>query len=111
MIRRVTLVGLIEAACFLVVFGTLAGFLGGWSWILELFDHFRLHYLFGSVALGGLAWWTTRNRWALACLVIFLVNLYLCPAVLPIVTRPPVADQHGAQVRVATINEIGRAHV
>ncbi|MEZ6187653.1 MAG: endonuclease/exonuclease/phosphatase family protein [Planctomycetota bacterium] len=34
---------------------SLAGFLGRWSWHLDLCSHFRPHYLAGSLLLGGLA--------------------------------------------------------
>ncbi|HMP89576.1 MAG TPA: endonuclease/exonuclease/phosphatase family protein [Kiritimatiellia bacterium] len=102
--QKVTLVGLVEAACALILFGTIAGFLGSVSWVLELFDHFRLHYLIGAVVLGGGAWWLSRHRWALVCLVIALINLYLCPSVWPSGGVALQGSGETAHVRVATIN-------
>jgi len=81
MIARISLTGLVEAACALVIFCTLAGFFGGWFWILDIFDHWRLHYAVGALLLGLMAWWTARHRWALGCLVALVVNLFLSPDV------------------------------
>jgi endonuclease/exonuclease/phosphatase (EEP) superfamily protein YafD len=41
------------------------GLLGGWSWILDLFAHFRWQYLFVSVIVLGIATWR-RARWIIA---------------------------------------------
>jgi endonuclease/exonuclease/phosphatase (EEP) superfamily protein YafD len=78
---RIRLAGLIEAACALVIAGTIAGFFGSWAWPLALFDHFRLHYALGALVLTGLALWASRHRWAVAVAVVGALNFALTPAV------------------------------
>jgi len=102
--RKITGTGLVEAACALVAFCTVAGFFGGWSWVLELFDHFRLHYAFGALVFGLLAWWASRRRWALVCLVMLIVNISLCPAVFSFVSRQTPAPDQAVSLRFTTIN-------
>jgi len=104
MIARITLSGLVEAACALVFFGTLAGFFGGWLWVLDIFDHFRLHYAAGALLLGLLAWWTSRHRWALGCLVALVINLALSPNVWSFYRTPAVQTIADNQIRAASIN-------
>lgn len=104
MITRITLAGLVEAACALVIFCTVAGFFGGWVWALDIFDHFRLHYAAGALLFGALAWWTSRHRWALTCLVVLVVNVMLCPNVWSFHRAVSSDEKNDRPFRVASIN-------
>jgi len=56
---------------------TLFGFLGRFSWFLDLFSHFRVQYLLGLVILGALLFWGRRRRTAATFLAFACVNLVL----------------------------------
>jgi len=104
MIARISLTGLVEAACALVIFSTLAGFFGGWFWVLDIFDHFRLHYAAGALLLGLMAWWTARHRWALGCLIALVINLTLSPDVWSFNRTPVSTTDTETRIRAASIN-------
>jgi endonuclease/exonuclease/phosphatase (EEP) superfamily protein YafD len=56
-------------------FATIAGWLAGWHWLLELFSHFRLQYiviLFAAALIYGLQ---RRWSWSVAALVLCGINV------------------------------------
>lgn len=87
-----------------MAFCTVAGFCGGWFWLLGIFDHFRLHYAVGALLLGALAFAMARRRWAVVCLAVVLINLSLCPAIFSFVGKSNAPATAGSGIRVATLN-------
>lgn len=111
---RVSVTGLLHATGLLAGLGTIAGFLGNQSWLLELTTHFRLQY---AVALLGLAVavvslprpastaqqaWLRHRGPALVYAALALVNLaVLAPYLAP---GPPAAPATTIPFRVVTLN-------
>ncbi len=56
---------------------TLFGFLGRFSWFLDLFSHFRVQYLIGLAILGTLFLLARRRRTGIVFLVFACVNLLI----------------------------------
>jgi endonuclease/exonuclease/phosphatase (EEP) superfamily protein YafD len=68
---------LIEAGSLLVCLATLAGFMGRYSWVLDLFSHFRLQYLILLLIATGLFLLGERHPQALASGSFAGINLML----------------------------------
>jgi endonuclease/exonuclease/phosphatase (EEP) superfamily protein YafD len=68
---------LIEAGSLLVCLATLAGFMGRYSWVLDLFSHFRLQYLILLLTTTGLFLLGERHPQALASGLFAGINLML----------------------------------
>jgi endonuclease/exonuclease/phosphatase (EEP) superfamily protein YafD len=87
---------------------TVAGFLGGWAWWLDLFAHFRVQYLATGLALAFAAL-LVRRRWAaVAAAALTAVNLAV---VLPVVSGFPTlaaSDGAGRLLKVITFNAFYR---
>jgi len=71
---------------------TLAGFVGGWHWLLDLASHFRWYWLLLAVACLA-ASWRRAGRGVVACLAVAVLgNAWpLLPYWLPAVTALPAA--------------------
>ena len=69
--------GLLAAAGVVACAATLFGFLGRFSWFLDLFSHFRVQYLVGLLVLGLLLFIGRRRRTAATFLAFATVNLAL----------------------------------
>ena len=69
--------GLLTASGVVVCLATLFGFLGKYSWFLDLFSHFRVQYLISLTILSTLLFLSRRRRTAIAFLGFALVNLVL----------------------------------
>jgi endonuclease/exonuclease/phosphatase (EEP) superfamily protein YafD len=67
--------GFLTAAGVVASVVTLLGFLGRFSWFLDLFSHFRVQYMLGLLVLGVLLFIGRRRRTAAAFLVLACVNL------------------------------------
>lgn len=67
--------GLLTAAGVVGCAATLFGFLGRFSWFLDLFSHFRVQYLFGLLVLGLLLLFGHRRKMAVTFLAFATVNL------------------------------------
>lgn len=81
--------GLISAASFLACVATVLGFLGQWSWLCELFSHFRVQYLVGLLVLSLLLLVGKHKKVAVLCFVVAMINLF---CVLPLfLFRPNVS--------------------
>ncbi|NEO86669.1 MAG: hypothetical protein F6J87_20785 [Spirulina sp. SIO3F2] len=78
--------GLFMAGGVLASVGTVFGFLGCFSWFLDLFSHFRVQYLLGLLVLGVLLLVRRRRRTATVFLILALVNLAI---VLPLYFGQP----------------------
>jgi endonuclease/exonuclease/phosphatase (EEP) superfamily protein YafD len=94
---------LFSAAGFVVCMATLLGFLGQFSWFLDLFSHFRVQYLLGLLALGVLFAAARRHKAAVIFLIVACIN---AGVVLPLYvgrSSTSVADQ-GVAVRVMLLN-------
>jgi len=74
---RVGLWGLLTAAGVVACTATIFGFLGRFSWFLDLFSHFRVQYLIGLLAIGGLLLVLRRRKTAVLFLGFACVNLFL----------------------------------
>jgi len=89
MFRRVRVWGLVEAACALTCFCTVAGFFGGAWWAIELMCHFRVQY-FWSLLVFALAFLARRRRRAAIVISVFaFVNLCELLPVYVSRSRPP----------------------
>ncbi len=66
---------LFSALCIGLGIATLFGFLGRWSWVLDLFSHFRVVYAVSLALLTAWFFWSKQRRWAGVALFFFLVNL------------------------------------
>ena len=66
--------GILTAAGFLGIIGSVAGFLGQYAWWLDIGSHFRIQYtiLFALLALCYLM--GKKRPWALACLIACIIN-------------------------------------
>lgn len=102
--RRV-LLGASEVALFGAGLSTLLGFVGDWSWALDLFSHFRLQYLLILATGGALAaiirvWWITGASALLALANLMAIGpLYSAPE-----TVPGRARIHIAHLNVLSTN-------
>jgi endonuclease/exonuclease/phosphatase (EEP) superfamily protein YafD len=66
--------GLLTAAGAVVCAATMLGFLGRYSWFLDLCSHFRVQYLVGLLVLAGLCFAARRRRTAAACVAFAGIN-------------------------------------
>lgn len=85
--------GLIDVLGLPAVVLTVAGFLGGWHWLIDLAAHFRLQYALGLTLLALLA--AARRRWIRLAVLIAAagVNGWLVASLwLPPVGMPPAAS-------------------
>jgi endonuclease/exonuclease/phosphatase (EEP) superfamily protein YafD len=94
--------GLLTAGGVLACLATLFGFLGRFSWFLDLFSHFRVQYLAGLGVLGLLLLLGRRRKMAATLLGFACVNLVL---VLPFYFgKQPVPADAMPRVRDMLIN-------
>ncbi|MCF6311140.1 MAG: hypothetical protein L3J39_01695 [Verrucomicrobiales bacterium] len=70
---RVSLTGMVAAAGLVVCLSTVFGFLGRFSWFMDLFSHFRVQYLL-SLALLGLIF-SLIHHWKTAAIFIVFACL------------------------------------
>ena len=75
---------MIERLAKLATWTTLAasvlGFLGDGWWALDLFAHFRVHYLLAALPAAGYLLWRKRWRWGLAASLVVALNAgFLAP--------------------------------
>ena len=81
--------GLVTAAGFLSTAGTLLGFLGTWSWLCDLFSHFRAQYFIALALSGALLLIPRWRKTAAAFGLLALVNLaVILPLYLPPAPKP-----------------------
>lgn len=83
--------GLLTTAGIVASSATVFGFLGQFSWLLDLFSHFRVQYFLGLAILGVLLLAMKRRRTAVVFLIFAGINLFV---VLPLyfgsrVSTPP----------------------
>lgn len=81
--------GLVSAAGFLGCVATVLGFLGQWSWFLELFAHFRVQYFVGLLGVGLIMLLRKNNKEALIYVIFAFSNCY---SVLPFFLPPPMGS-------------------
>jgi endonuclease/exonuclease/phosphatase (EEP) superfamily protein YafD len=94
--------GLLTAAGIAASVGTILGFLGRFSWFLDLFSHFRVQYMLGLLALGVVLFIGRRRRTATAFLVLACVNLV---PVLPLyLGKPKMPDKATPALRAMLLN-------
>ena len=67
--------GLLTAAGIVASVATVLGFLGRFSWLLDLFSHFRVQYMLGLLVLGVVLFIGRRSRTASAFLLLACVNI------------------------------------
>ena len=93
---RISPWGLLNAAGFLAVLGSLAGFFGRYAWWLDLGSHFRLQYAILFSVLGLLYCFGKRGWWALLCFGMAVLNGF------PIATflwpRVSIPASHGTPI-------------
>ncbi len=85
--------GLLTAAGVVACAATTCGLLGRFSWLLDLFSHFRVQYLIGLTVLGGLLLVLRRRKTAVAFLAFAGANL---ATVLPLYFGGQNAPPEGA---------------
>ncbi len=74
--KRVSLLGLLQAAAFLTALVSLATLPNQLHQLLELFSHFRLQYLVVSLLLGAVLVLLRNRNWAVSMLVVAAVNAW-----------------------------------
>jgi endonuclease/exonuclease/phosphatase (EEP) superfamily protein YafD len=95
-------IGLLTAAGFVACSATLFGFLGRFSWFLDLFSHFRVQYLIGLGILGVLLLVARRFKTAVVFFTFASINLGF---VLPLYLDGHVAEPEKAgTLRAMLIN-------
>lgn len=80
---------------------TIVGFLGRWGWVLELFSHFRLHYLL--ILATVIVVLTLARRWKTVIGVGCLAAINLV-SVLSMYVAPPCGDGQGVSLRCVLFN-------
>jgi endonuclease/exonuclease/phosphatase (EEP) superfamily protein YafD len=94
--------GLLTAAGIVASVSTVLGFLGRFSWILDLFSHFRVQYMLGLLVLGVVLLVGRRRRTATAFLLLACVNIV---PILPLYFgKPKMPDKAGSVLRAMLIN-------
>jgi len=86
---------LLTAAGAVASAATLLGFLGRFSWILDLFSHFRVQYMLGLLVPGVLLFAGRRRKTASVFLALALVNLV---TVLPLYVGGPGKQEEATPV-------------
>jgi endonuclease/exonuclease/phosphatase (EEP) superfamily protein YafD len=72
---------------------SLLGFLGRWSWVFDLFSHFRVVYAWALVLLALGFLWRKQRAWGSAALFFFLINLAtIWPYLIRTAPEPPPAE-------------------
>ena len=71
---RIEVWGLLTAAGFAAVIGSLSGFLGRMAWWMDLGSHFRVQYIVLFAVLAVLYMVGRRRAWAGACLLCAIIN-------------------------------------
>ena len=106
---RLSFWGLVEAACALTCFCTVAGFFGGAWWVVELTCHFRMQY-FWILLVAALAFLLRRRRRAAVAIAVFaFVNLCeLLPAYVP--RARPSATGRTWRASLSNVNTDNRGH-
>ena len=79
---------LLKCLCIGLGIATLFGFLGRWSWVLDLFAHFRVVYAWALALVVGGLFWRKQRTWGGVALFFFLVNL---ATIWPYLFRPAPA--------------------
>ena len=96
--------GLISAAGFLGCVATVLGFLGHWSWFIELFSHFRAQYFVGLLGISLIMFLRKNKKEALIYIIFAFSNCYsLVPLFLPAPLVSPL-DYPFASHRAMLIN-------
>lgn len=99
---RVRLWGMLTAAGFLAACGTIAGFLGRYAWWLDLGSHFRIQYTIFFLLLALLYAAGRQRRWAVAALLMAVVNG--APVAAFLLPRAPAVAPAGASRRAMLVN-------
>lgn len=93
----------LPAVCMGLCVATVFGFLGRWSWVLDLFSHFRVVYAWALVLLALGFFWRKQRSWGSIALFFFLVNLAtIWPYLIRTAPEPPPA--HSLRLRVFHAN-------
>lgn len=71
---RIRIWGLLTAAGFLGVIGSLSGFLGRYAWWMDLGAHFRVQYVVLFTVLAACYFVGKKNCRAIACLLMAIIN-------------------------------------
>ncbi len=80
---------------------TLAGFAGGWHWLLDLTSHFRWYWLLAALVWGAVAG-RRRSRSAVACVAVAIAaNAW---AILPYWLPAAGGTDEGGAVEIVTLN-------
>lgn len=92
-----------RAAAGGLAFATVAGFLGGLAWWLDLFSHFRVHYLMAAAIL-AVAALGRRRRWTAAVgVALVAANAAAVVPALPGIAAV-AADAGGGTIKVVAFN-------
>ena len=85
----------LAAAGFVVVVASVLGFFGAWHWLLDLFSHFRVQYVWVLLVIGTWFLFQRKRSWALTCLAMTAVNVSLLVPFCPRKPSPPEAVSAG----------------
>ena len=99
---RLSFRGLLGALGFAAAAISLAGFLGSYSWWLEILSHFRVQYALCFLLLAALFALGRKWRGAAGALAMALINMG--PVLLFLLPRAPLAPASGSSFRAMLMN-------
>jgi endonuclease/exonuclease/phosphatase (EEP) superfamily protein YafD len=95
--------GLLSVAAYLVCLSTVLGHLGGFSWFLDLFSHFRVQYAIFLALASAILAFRKRRKTALILLPFLLANSF---QVLPLyfANRKAVENNNSMTYKIVLVN-------
>lgn len=90
-----------SAGAWVLCAATILGFAGHFHWILDLFAHFRVQYLFGLLIYAVWLKFRRANRSLLICLLCILLNFLV---ILPLYLPEYTAEQSNSGIRLFHFN-------
>ncbi len=72
--KKLSINGLVDVVALGLTLATLLGFLGRFSWIFDLFSHFRVQYMQLCLVLIGITLWRRQNKRAVAIVLLACLN-------------------------------------
>jgi endonuclease/exonuclease/phosphatase (EEP) superfamily protein YafD len=99
---RTKLGGILDGVAAGLVLATLLGFFGRFSWVFDLFSHFRVQYMQIGLVLIGIALWRRLNKRAVALVLLACLNYAF---VLPLYFgKPAPATEKPTRAMLMNIN-------
>lgn len=94
----------VAALCALLALATVLASLAVFSWVLELFVHFRAQYAVAALLLAPAAWLLGRRLAACVALAAAIANLWF---IVPLYAAEPAPSAHLRSLHVVSMNVFG----